>query len=176
MSPLRFFLAAVCAWAGAGCDELAPVVSHDDSPVQTDSLAYTLRRDSVGWWAYVAATYRNVDTGAVYFVRCTSKDSLPTFSVRRTGADSTRMLLAGRVWNCPGGAATGSLPPGAAITVRVWVGSADQPRMQPPFQRGWLVGLMRVELDLCRSFATASADCDPLPQAERQSNAFEVGF
>jgi hypothetical protein len=48
--------------------------------------------------------------------------------------------------------------------------------MQPPEQLGWFVGLFRVELELCRSYATASDDCDPLPQAERQSNAFAVHF
>ena len=112
----------------------------------------------------------------MYFARCTSQDTLPLWFFRRTGPDSTRELLTDQVWDCPGGASTGAIPPGTAVTAPVLLGSVDQPQMQPPEQLGWLVGLFRVELELCRSYATASDDCDPLPQAERQSNAFAVHF
>jgi hypothetical protein len=48
--------------------------------------------------------------------------------------------------------------------------------MQPPFQRDWMVGRMRVELQLCRLAAADSGTCEPMSQAERQSNAFDVRF
>ncbi len=176
-------LAAACAATGAacGCADLAPVVSHESSAVQTDALIYTLRRDSIPWtggwrgeWrAYVLATYRNLDTATVHFRRCIPDDTLPVFSVRRTGADSTRTLFSDFGWACVGGVAPGAIPPGAAVTVRAPLGTVDQPRMQPPLQPGWLVGLMRVELELCRQ---DSLGCHLLPQEARQSNAFEVRF
>ncbi len=174
------------AWTAVlgGCDNLAPVVARDASPVQTDSLVYTLKRDSIPWlggwrgeWrAYVSATYRNADTAAVYFARCMPDDTLPIFYVRRTGADSSRDLFSDQGWACVGGVPTGVLLPGAALTVRASLGTVDQPLMQPGLQLGWLVGLMRVELELCRSFTQDSDNCELLPQAARQSNAFEVGF
>jgi hypothetical protein len=63
------------------------------------------------------------------------------------------------------------------VLVRVILGTVDQPDMQPPLQLEWLIGQMRVELWLCRGAVADSDDCvEPLPQAERQSNAFEVRF
>jgi len=173
---LRVCFAVACTATGASCHDMGPVATRDGSPVQTDSLVYTLRRESGAWRAYVMATYRNVDTGTVYFARCTSQDTLPIFYFRRTGPDSMRDLFTDQGWECSGGAATGALPPGGTVTVRGTLGSVDQPQMQPPLQLSWLVGLMRVQLELCRSYASASDDCDLLPQAARQSNAFEVRF
>lgn len=179
-------LAVTCAGTVAGCeDDLAPVVARDGSPVQTDSLAYTFKRELVelhpdewrgAWRAYVLATYRNSGAATAYFRRCTWQDSTPVFYFRRTGADSLRELFSDHGWLCTGGVPTGSIPRGEAVSVQVVLGSVDQLQMQPPYQLGWLVGVLRVEFELCRSYASRSEDCELLPQAERQSNAFEVHF
>ena len=178
MSRLWFRAVVACAAAGASChaDSIALGPARDGSAVQTDSVVYTLRRDSGAWRAYALASYSNADTGTVYFARCMPNDTLPVFNVRRTGADSTRVLFVDWAWGCMGGVPTDSVLPGATLTVQVPVGSVDQPRMEPPLQLEWLVGRMRVELSLCRHFNWNSADCDLRPQAERQSNALDVRF
>jgi hypothetical protein len=172
------WLVVTCTAAGAGCDAggLALGPARDDSPVQTDAVIYTLKRGPGAWYASALATYRNVDTVPVSFYRCLPTDTLPIFTVRRTGTDTTRPLFAGWAWACVGGVSAGSLAPGASITVQVPLGSVDQPHMQPPFQRDWMVGRMRVELQLCRLAAADSGTCEPMSQAERQSNAFDVRF
>jgi hypothetical protein len=178
MERLWFRIVIACASAGASCnpDSIASGPARDASLVQTDSVVYTLRRDSGAWRTYALATYQNTDTVAVYFARCMPDDTLPMFTVRRTGADSSRELFVDWAWRCWGGVPTDSLLPGAALTVQVPFGSVDQPRMQPPMQLEWLVGRMRVELTLCRHFTWDSGSCDLLPQADRQSNAFDVRF
>jgi hypothetical protein len=149
---------------------------RDDSPVQTDAVVYTLRREPGAWRARVLATYRNTTGSPVFFARCMPNGTHPTFSLRRTGADSTRPLFVDWAWACVGGVPTGSIGPGGELTVRVLLGSLDQRQMQPPLQREWLIGRMRVELRLCQHFVADSDDCDLVPQAERQSNVFEVRF
>ncbi len=162
--------------ASAGCDTpLGSDLARDDSPVQTDAVVYTLTRQSGAWRAYALATYRNTTGAPVSFVRCHPNDTLPLFGVRRTGADSTRPLFRDQFWSCLV-APTGSIGSGAEVTVRVPLGSVDQPDMQPPLQPEWLVGQMRVVLKLCEAPVADGHDCVLLPQARRQSNAFEVRF
>ena len=164
-----------------GPDTIVTIPSWDTSPIQTDSDVYTLERVSNAWggaWrAYPIAIYRNTTNAPIHFARCTSSSTLPMWIVRRTGADSTRRLFGDHAWACVGGVPTGSIAPGDAVLVRVILGTVDQPDMQPPLQLEWLIGQMRVELWLCRGAVADSDDCvEPLPQAERQSNAFEVRF
>lgn len=165
------------AWilAFVGCEPAASMgPARDASPVQTDAAVYTLTREPGAWRAYALATYRNTGSQPLRFPRCMPADTLPTFGVRRTGADSARPLFSDQAWACVGGVATGSVAPGAALSVRVVLGSVDQPRMEPPLQLDWLTGRMRVVLDLCEGAAANSEDCVLLPQAARQSNEFEV--
>lgn len=166
-------LASMVAGCGSALDA---GLARDDSPVQTDAVAYTLRRESGAWRAYALATFRNTTGAPVAFARCMPSDTLPMFGVRRTGADSTRELFLDWAWACVGGVPAGSVAPGGAVTVRVPLGSVDQAMMQPPLQADWLVGRMRVELELCVPPVAAWDDCQLLPQAQRQSNAFEVRY
>lgn len=178
MKGLRLLLImATCAVTVASCEGAVDGdLTRDDSPVQTDSLVYTLQRVSGAWRAYATATFRNTTSATVSFARCMPSDTIPMFGIRRTGPDSTRQLFVDWDWACVGGVPTGEIVPGAEKTVRVPLGSIDQPSMQPPLQRDWLIGLMRIELRLCQQPVADSDDCDPLPQAQRQSNAFEVRF
>jgi hypothetical protein len=163
---------------GPGCSATgvnAPPV-RDNSPVQTDSLVYHLERRSSEYRAYVTATFTNNTSSPVYFARCNGESDLPMFGVRRTGPDSTKTLFLDFAWACVGGVPTGQIPPGGSTTVRVPVGSVDQPAMQPPLKPEDLVGLMRVSLQLCRSYSADSDYCDAVPETERISNAFLVTY
>jgi hypothetical protein len=81
----------------------------------------------------------------IRYARCKSgPDVGPLLGVRRTGADSTRRPWTDLGWACVGGVPTGEIRPGDGVTVTVRVGAYDQPTMSP------------------------------LPQALRQSNAFDV--
>jgi hypothetical protein len=163
---------------GPGCigtDPNAPPV-RDNSPIQTDSLVYHLERRPSEYRAYVTATFTNNTGSPVYFARCDGESQTPMFSVRRTGPDSTKALFSDFAWACVGGVPTGQIPPGAATTVRVPVGSVDQPSMQPPLKPEELVGLMRVNFLLCRSYSADSDDCDAMPTTERISNSFLVTY
>jgi len=150
--------------------------SRDASPVQTDSLLYHLRRNPGEYRAYVTATYRNISSAPVYFARCGPGATGPMFSIRRTGADSTRTFFVDWAWACVGGAPTGTLNPGDSTVMRVAFGSVDQPGMMPPLQPGDLVGEFRIELILCAQYVADSDDCTPAPQSQRSSNAFSVRY
>jgi hypothetical protein len=163
---------------GQGCvatdPNAAPV--RDNSPVQTDSLVYHLERQRSEYRAYVTATFTNKTSSPVYFARCNADSQTPMFGIRRTGPDSTKVLFSDFAWACVGGVPTGRIPPGGQTTVRVPVGSVDQPAMQPPLKPEQLVGLMRVNLLLCRSYSADSDDCDAMPEMERVSNTFLVKY
>lgn len=151
-------------------------VERDQSPVQTDSLSYGLVRRPGEYRAFVLATYRNSTSTPVYFARCGGRDTLPMFSIGRTGTDSLRRHFIDWAWACVGGVPTGVLAPGLSVTVRVPLGSIDQPNMQPPLRPEDLVGQFRVELSLCASNVSDSDSCTPVPQAARRSNAFVVHY
>ena len=167
-----FFLASACAATGA----TAPLPLRDGSPVQTDALVYHLQRLRSEYRAYARATFINHTISTVYFARCSRESDTPMFGVRRTGADSTRTLFVDWAWACVGGVPTGQILPGDSVTVRVSLGSVDQPAMQPPLKPEDLVGLMRVDFLLCRKYVTDSDDCDKMPQSARTSNAFLVTY
>jgi hypothetical protein len=163
---------------GPGCvgtDPNAPPV-RDNSPVQTDSLVYHLERRPSEYRAYVTATFTNNTGSPVYFARCNGESQTPMFGIRRTGPDSMKALFSDLAWACVGGVPTGQIPPGGTTTVRVPVGSVDQPAMQPPLKPEDLVGLMRVDLLLCRSYSADSDYCDAMAETERISNAFLVTY
>ncbi len=154
----------------------SPDVRWDGSPVRTDSLSYTLRRLPGSYRAYVQATYRNTTGAPVYFRRCDSRDPLPMYDIRRTGPDSVLPFFVDAVWACVGGVPAGVIAAGDSVTVRVSLGSVDQPRMSPPLRAGDLTGALRIALHLCARPGTDSASCELLPQAKRQSNPFVVRY
>jgi hypothetical protein len=155
---------------------LAVPPQRDASPVQTDSLQYHLRKVPGAYDAYATATYVNRTGGPVYFARCGSAATGPLFYLRRSGPDSTAAAFIGAVWACVGGVPTGTLAPGEALSVRVWLGSTESPNANPPIRPSERVGRFRVEFALCAAPAADSDYCVPVPQAQRQSNAFDVLF
>lgn len=172
------FPAAFALWGCRpvdGVDASAP--SRDGAPVQTDATVYQLRRTTGGYEATAVATYVNQTGAAVYYARCgVGAYSGPIFGYRRTGPDSARTLFTDTGWACVGGVPTGTIAPGDSVTVRVRLGAFDQRNMTPPLQAGDIVGQMRVDLELCARYSEDSDACDRLPQAARQSNAFDVRY
>lgn len=175
----RRLLVVMAVLLGPGCVGAritdAPL-ARDDSPAQTDSLVYRLQRLPSEYRAFVTATFTNRSPSSVYFARCNRQSTVPMFGIRRTGADSTRVLFSDFAWACVGGVPTGEIAPGVSVTVRVPVGSVDQAAMQPPLKPEHLVGLMRVTLSLCRQYSADSDYCDPVSDAQRISNAFLVTY
>ena len=147
----------------------------DDSPVQTDSLVYTLRRLPRELRAFVRARYTNRTGAPVYFHRCTDDYDTPTFWFFRVGADSTRRFFVDWMWPCVGGVPLGVIQPGEYITVTAMFGSFEQPYMTPPLLPEHLVGRLRIYMSLC----TRPAETEPcviLPFNERLTNAFEIRY
>ena len=189
-SIVRIFSFALLAGAlGIGCSDAAtptevapPLVLQDGIPVrdasaiQTDSTVYRLVRLPGEYRTYVTATYRNTTGGAVHYARCGTNSTGPMFGVVRTGPDSTRLYMQDIAWACVGGVPMGTIANGESVTIRVPVGSSDQPRMQPALKPDDLVGLLRVYFGLCKAKAPDSDSCDALPAAQRQSNAFLVTY
>jgi len=173
---LRALLSSSLLGACSNSQNIPRPPARDDSPVQTDSLIYHLRRLPSEYRADVAATFVNRSASPVYFARCNPQSTTPMFGVRRTGPDSTAKLFSGLAWACVGGVPTGEIPIGGSVTVRVPVGSLDQHAMQPPLKSEDRVGLMRVELSLCKKYSADSDYCDRSPQAQRSSNAFYVSY
>jgi hypothetical protein len=145
-------------------------------PVVTDREVYPLARVDGGYAAEALATYTNTTGRTVYFQRCMPDDHGPMYDLRRTGADSTAESFVGDVWACIGGVPTGHLRPRESISVRVSLGSTDSPQAQPPIAAADRVGRFRIEFALCVAHVDDSDDCEPLPQAARESNAFEIRF
>ena len=167
-------LGFACVGGSATSPDRPPV--RDNSPVQTDSVVYHLQRLASEYRAYVVASYVNRTSSAVYFARCNRESTVPMYSIRRTGADSSRTFFTDIFWACVGGVPTGQIAPGDSTMVRVILGSLDQPTMTPPLKPEDLVGLMRVELTLCRTFTADSDYCDPVLAPQRVSNAFLVSY
>lgn len=150
--------------------------SRDNAPVQTDSLRYTLRPVPGGYDAWATVMFANRSTSAIAFARCNSQSTTPLWWVRRTGADSTAKAFIGGAWACVGGVPSGRLAPGDSMVLRVWLGSTASPNANPPIQPAERVGRFRVELTLCKGAVADSDRCELLPQAQRQSNPFDVVF
>jgi hypothetical protein len=152
------------------------VPPRDSSPLQTDSLIYHLRRLPGQYRAYVTATFHNRTASPIYFARCNRESTTPMFGLRRTGADSARVLFSDFAWACVGGIPTGSIAVGDSVIVKVPAGSLDQKAKQPPLMPEHIVGLMRIELSLCQKSSSDSDYCDQISQAQRSSNAFLVTY
>jgi hypothetical protein len=145
-------------------------------PVVTDAVVYTLVRQPGGYAATALATYTNTTGRLVYYPRCTRESSAAMYGVRRTGEDSTARSSVLTVWACVGGVPTGRIPPGGSLSASVSLGSADSPGAQPPIAPEERVGRFRIEFALCARPAGDRGDCEALPQAARESNAFELRF
>ncbi len=169
---------AALAVALAACEanSTAPVSLRDDSPLQTDSLAYALRRLPGEYRAYVQATYVNRGAQPVYFARCATHWTTPMFYISRTGSDSKRRFFHDWAWACVGGVPTGVLQPGQSLRVRAPFGSIDQPSMYPPLKPEDLVGEFRIFLELCTQYEADSDNCKRRHPLERRSNAFLVHY
>ena len=175
----RVATALIALGCGAASSTSLPINElplRDNSPVQTDSLLYHLQRLPSEYRAFVVATYTNRTQSTVHFARCNRQSTIPMFGVRRTGADSSRNLFSDVAWACVGGVPTGAIAPGESVTIQAKLGTVDQPAMRPPLKPEDLVGLMRVELRLCRTFSSDSDYCVPVPDAQRISNAFLVTY
>ena len=163
--------------ASLGCaTPSAPGPARDDSPVQTDAVVYRLRRVPGAYEATARATYVNRTGSTVYYMRCLPSDKGPMYGYHRTGPDSARSLFSNIAWACVGGVPPGALRAGDSVSVHVRLGAFDQPQMSPPLRPEEIVGQMRIWLDLCGRNGTGSADCVPLPLAQKQSNAFDVRY
>lgn len=145
-------------------------------PVLTDAPSYTLEREDGGYTAEALATYTNSTGRPVYYQRCTREFTGPINWLRRTGADSTARSFVGGAWACVGGVPTGRVLPGGSLSARVFLGSTDSPQAHPPIAPEERVGRFRIEFALCSQHADDSDDCEALPQAARESNAFELRF
>jgi hypothetical protein len=145
-------------------------------PVVTDTDVYRLTRVDGGYAAEALATYTNTADRPVYFQRCMPDLDGPMYGLRRTGPDSIAHSFVGDAWACVGGVPTGRVLPGARISARVSLGSTDSPLAQPPIAAADRVGRFRIEFALCVAYVADSDDCEPLPQAARESNAFEIRF
>jgi hypothetical protein len=162
----------------------APAVGPEDfalppgapPPVVTDATIYTLAREDGGYAATALATYTNSTGRPVYYRRCTRESTGPLYGIRRTGEDSTARSFVLAVWACVGGVPTGRILPGGTLSARVSLGSTDSPQAQPPITPEQRVGHFRIEFALCARHADDSDDCEALPQAARESNAFELQF
>jgi hypothetical protein len=171
------WLALACAvTAACGTSSVNSVPARDQSPLQTDSLVYHLKRLPGEFRAYVAATFRNQTASPIYFARCNRGSTTPMFVLRRTGSDSARVLFSDLAWACVGGVPTGSIAAGDSVIVNVPVGSLDERAKQPPLMPEHIVGLLRIELSLCQKHSADSDYCARVPQAQSSSNAFLVTY
>ena len=143
-------------------------------PVTTDAAVYTLTRIDGGYAAEALATYTNTTGRTVYYRRCMPESTGPIFGLRRTGADSSAPAFVGGVWACVGGVHTGRIRAGGTLSARVDLGSSDSPLAVPPVTADQRVGRFRVEFALCAEDAADSDDCEAIPQAARESNAFDL--
>ncbi|HET7230165.1 MAG TPA: hypothetical protein VFJ16_09195 [Longimicrobium sp.] len=159
------------------CGRAAPRAAEgppwDDSPVQTDSPVYTLRRTSNMLDATATLRYVNRTGRPVHYLRCSPRRPEPLHSIVRAAPDTARIPLGvGVVRACAAGP-TGVLAPGDSVVMRVWIGSIDQREPDPRYTLRHRTGYMRILLDLCEGPARFS-DCTLLPEAQRRSNRFRV--
>lgn len=143
-------------------------------PIETDASVYRLARIPGGYSAVAVATYRNSTGRPVFYQRCFMESVEPLYGVRRTGSDSTASTVVGPGWGCVGGVPTGRVVPNQSLTITVNLSSYDSPNAQPPVTPAERIGRYRVEFMLCADFEEESGACRLLPQAERESNAFDL--
>src|SRR5439155_21746187 len=126
--------------------------------------------------AYAVATYKNRTARTVYFARCMPGDHTSMYELRRVGDTRTHVTTVGAMWACVGGVPAGQVSPGGTISVRVWLGSAKSPHAQPPDNDQDRIGTFRILFALCRTRVNDSDRCVAVPDAERQSDTFEIRF
>jgi hypothetical protein len=146
---------------------------RDNSPVQTDSLIYTLEYRSGIYEAEAIARYVNRTAGPVYFDRCMPHDQKPMYGLVPVEARQKRPVL-GMAWACVGGVLPGSVAPGDSILIPVWLVSADSPYSDPPITMADRTGCFRIHLRLVRSPGKDSDRSELLPEEQRRSNIFCV--
>jgi hypothetical protein len=170
-------LAAISA---CGATDLDPKdfdpTSGGPAPIVTDATVYVLAKAPGVFEAEAEAVYTNTTGHSVYYQRCLRESDGPIHWLRRTGPDSTARVFIGVGWGCVGGVPTGEVRPGGTLRARVWLGSTDSPQARPPIMPEERVGRFRIEFALCTSYSADSEACEQLPQAARESNAFEVRF
>lgn len=144
----------------------------------TDTTVYWLHDAGGVLLARATATFVNRSAERVYFGRCMPTDAFPTYSFRRTGADSLKVTEFGPVWACVGGVPPGVVEPGATLSFQLLLYARADYNGQPPPNPAARVGLFRAELSLfrCAAGGTWAAGCTMLAQPERQTNAFDVRF
>ena len=157
----------------AVADVELPLPVRDSSPVQTDSLSYTLRRRGGVLEATALAVYVNRSATGVHFARCTSDSDDPLLSLRRELPPGASPIV-GSPRACVAGVPTGRLAPGDSLVVKVWLGSVDSPSAYPPITMTDRTGIFRVLLDLCAEAVADSDECTLLPAGQRQSNLFRL--
>ncbi len=150
---------------------LAP--ARDGSPIRTDSLVYTLRRNHGTYDAYALAVYVNRSRKPVAYARCMPEDGGPMFDIVRAEPDTARAFVGG-VWACVGGVPTGKVAPGDSLIVPVRLGSTDSPAADPPITIAQRIGLFRITFALCARPSADSDACKQLPIEQRRSNVFRI--
>jgi hypothetical protein len=148
-----------------------PVPPRDGSPVQTDSLEYTLEHRPSIFDAQAVAHYVNRTGRPVHFARCRSDDPLPIYEIRREGPGE-RTSIIGYARGCVGAIPTGVVAPGDSLVAPVWLGSAESPYANPPITMAHRTGCFRILLALVEAPATDSDYARPLPDEMRRSNVF----
>jgi hypothetical protein len=146
---------------------------RDNSPVQTDSLIYTLEYRSGVYEAEAVARYVNRTAGPVYFDRCMPHDQKPMYGLVPAEDRQKRPVL-GMAWACVGGVPPGSVAPGDSIHIPVWLGSLNAPYSDPPTTMADRTGCFRLLLRLVRSPGKDSDRSELLPEEQRRSNIFCV--
>ena len=151
-----------------------PPLVRDASPIQSDSLVYTLKSSPGVYEAWGSFSYTNTTGHTIYFARCFSNSTVPLANIRRSEVDTLLRSAVNVIWACVGGVPSGELAPGATVTIPLFLGSAVSPQAYPPTYAYERVGRFRVSFMLCSALGIDG--CPLLPQPERQSNAFEVRF
>jgi hypothetical protein len=146
---------------------------RDNSPVETDSLIYTLRYRPNIYEAEAVARYVNRTGKPVYFARCTPEHQTPRYSLVPVEPRQRHPVL-GLASACIGGVPTGVVAPGDSLLVRVWLGSMQSPYANPPITMADRTGCFRILLRLYRSPSEGSDFAEPLPEEQRRSNGFCV--
>lgn len=147
--------------------------ARDDSPVQTDSLVYTLRSRPSVYEAEAVAHYVNRTGRPVYFAQCIGREPLARHSIVPVEPRQRRPVL-GVVWACAGGNPPGVVAPGDSLLVRVWLGSMESPHANPPITMADRTGCFRILLHLSHSPSEDSDALELLPEEQRRSNIFCV--
>src|SRR5829696_2660638 len=108
-----FAVTAALSLLLAGCDDRA-----DRGPrLQTDSTAYTMKRDGRGWLTSIGYSYRNSGTDTVYIGNCNGQISMVIeerygATWRHFWVEATDACMSAPIVIAPGGAYAGHL--------RVW--------------------------------------------------------